>query len=139
MRLYLQPYKKYAQFSGRASRKEYWTYYLFQLLVMVGLFGLMMAGGLAGAMGARDAGMGAASIGISVIIGAILLALFSLGSMIPTLAVGVRRLHDRDLSGWWMLCCFIPYIGGLIFFVLLVLPGTAGPNRFGDDPKAIGE
>lgn len=54
---------------------------------------------------------------------------------IPGLAVQVRRFHDQDKSGWFILLGFIPYIGGLILFVFMCLEGTRGPNRFGPDPK----
>jgi uncharacterized membrane protein YhaH (DUF805 family) len=62
--------------------------------------------------------------------------LLALGTIIPTIAVGVRRLHDVDKSGWWILLSLIPLIGGLILLFFYVQPGTPGPNRFGPDPLA---
>ena len=64
----------------------------------------------------------------------IAITLFSLGIIVPGIAVTVRRLHDRDMSGWFYLLVFIPYLGGLILFVITLLPGTPGENRYGDDP-----
>ena len=56
--------------------------------------------------------------------------------LLPSIAVAVRRLHDTDRSGWWILLGFIPIIGGIVLLVFYVLEGTQGPNRFGPDPKA---
>ncbi|MDT7577550.1 MAG: hypothetical protein QOH17_3883, partial [Pseudonocardiales bacterium] len=61
--------------------------------------------------------------------------LYSLAVLLPSLAVGVRRLHDTDRSGWWLLIGLIPIIGGIVLLVFFVLEGTRGPNRFGADPK----
>ena len=66
----------------------------------------------------------------------IALAIYSLLLFIPNLAVSVRRLHDQDKSGWWILIGFVPLIGAIWLFVLYVLESTRGPNRFGPDPKA---
>lgn len=61
--------------------------------------------------------------------------LFSLASLFPLLAVSVRRLHDTDRCGWWILVSFIPFVGGIWFLILMVLEGSHGANRYGDDPK----
>jgi uncharacterized membrane protein YhaH (DUF805 family) len=61
----------------------------------------------------------------------ILLAIFGLAILLPSLAVTVRRLHDQDKSGWWIFITFVPFIGGIWFLVLMCLAGTPGPNRFG--------
>lgn len=75
-------------------------------------------------------------------LGAGLFGLFALGILVPSIAVNVRRLHDRDMSGWWYLGFIvlsnIPIVGILVaiaYLVLMFLPGTPGPNRFGEDPK----
>lgn len=143
----LLPYRRYAQFSGRARRKEYWMFALFMFLVYMVCAGLMLAGG---GMAALTAGIpapdgppvAAPEFNPLFWLGAGLLGIFALASFIPSIAVGVRRLHDRDMSGWWYLGFIlggaIPVIGGLIslgFLVLMCLPGTTGMNRFGDDPK----
>lgn len=67
-----------------------------------------------------------------------LLGLWFLGSLIPSIAVTVRRFHDQDKSGWFYLLSFIPYVGGLIALVFMLIEGTRGPNRFGPDPKDPG-
>ena len=63
-----------------------------------------------------------------------ILALWVLGSIIPSIAVQVRRFHDQDRSGWMILLGFIPYVGSIIVFVFMCLSGTRGPNRYGPDP-----
>ena len=63
-----------------------------------------------------------------------LLLIFSLAMIIPGLAVGVRRLHDTDRSGWWLLIGFVPLVGGIVLLVFMIMSGTRGPNRFGADP-----
>ena len=65
----------------------------------------------------------------------ILFVLFCLGMFVPSIAVQVRRLHDQDRSGWWVLLNLVPYLGALVLFVFMLLPGTNGANRFGPDPK----
>jgi uncharacterized membrane protein YhaH (DUF805 family) len=104
---YLEPLKKYATFSGRARRKEYWYFVLFNVIIAVVL------DVISSAMGAND----------------MLGNLYNLAVLIPSIAVGVRRLHDTDRSGWWLL---LPIVN-LIF---LAQNGHAGSNKFGDDPKA---
>ena len=68
----------------------------------------------------------------------ILFVVFWLAVIVPSIAVQVRRFHDQDKSGWFVLLNFIPYLGGLIVLVFMFLEGTRGPNRFGPDPKADG-
>ena len=105
----------YAGFSGRASRSEYWFFVLsYVLLAMVlGLLGVLLGGKM---------------------MFAICLGLFLLAVLLPSLAAQVRRLHDTNASGWWVLLAFIPYVGGVIMLVWCCLPGTKGQNRFGLDP-----
>ena len=64
----------------------------------------------------------------------IILAIFALAVILPALAVTVRRLHDTNRSGWWILVNLIPYVGGLVLLVLCAFAGTSGPNRYGDEP-----
>lgn len=103
---------KYIDVEGRAPRSEYWWFFLFALIVGF-------------ATGMIDAVLGTA----------ILNPLVSLALLAPGITVGVRRLHDRDMSGWWMLL-YITGIGALILLILFILRGTDGPNRFGPDPLA---
>jgi uncharacterized membrane protein YhaH (DUF805 family) len=129
--------QKYATFSGRASRSEFWWYILAMVLIGA-LFGVLIAfsGSLESiALGRWDE--------VSLLI-LIPYAIFALGTFIPSIAVTVRRFHDRDMSGWWYLGVFlaalIPFVGLLVyiaFIVIMCLKGTDGPNRFGPDPLAL--
>jgi len=124
----LMPLRRYADFSGRSRRKEYWMFALGVFIVYVALMilGFMVLGGLDSA--ADGGGMLASSAIIP-------LALFALAIIVPSIAVQVRRFHDQDKSGWFVALNLIPYIGGLIVLVFMFLEGTRGPNRFGPDPK----
>lgn len=124
----LLPLKRYADFSGRSRRKEFW---LFTLLITVVMIVLSVVTG-AGAV-FMDPATAASGAGFGM--GIILILLLSLALFIPGLAVQVRRFHDQDKSGWFVLLNFIPYLGGLIVLVFMCLEGTRGPNRFGPDPK----
>ncbi len=109
-------FRKYAVFSGRARRSEYWFFWLAYILTSF-------------AVGILDALiMPAASSGP-------LSTIFILAVLLPSLAVGVRRLHDTDRTGWWLLLVFLPVIGAIILLVFAAQDGTTGSNRFGDDPK----
>ncbi|HEV2748516.1 MAG TPA: DUF805 domain-containing protein [Allosphingosinicella sp.] len=129
MQWMLMPLKRYADFSGRSRRKEYWMFALFLAIVYAVLIAAMMAFGVLEDGGA-DGGLGLFS-GTALV----LLVVFALAIFIPSLAVTVRRFHDQDRSGWFVLLNFVPYIGGLIVLVFMCLEGTKGPNRFGPDPK----
>jgi len=120
------PLKRYADFSGRSRRKEYWMFVLFQILLLVPL---MLVAALFTAP-APDSADPMSSIGVLILV-LVYLAVF----FIPGLAVQVRRFHDQDKSGWFILLGFIPYLGGLILLVFMCIEGTRGPNRFGPDPK----
>ena len=109
---YLKVLKSYAVFEGRARRKEYWMFVLFNL---VATFVLML-------------------VDVAIFRVRLLSGIYSLAVLIPTIAVGVRRLHDTNRTGWWMLVIIIPAIGWIILLVLMAMEGTRGPNRFGPDP-----
>ena len=112
----------YANFNGRARRKEYWMFTLFFLLLA------LLAGFVIGILSA---------VGETVAMIAIILAVvWYLAHLVPSLAVTVRRLHDTGKSGWFYLLAFIPYIGGLIIFIFTVIEGDKGDNKYGPDPKA---
>jgi uncharacterized membrane protein YhaH (DUF805 family) len=112
MQYMFAPLKKYADFQGRARRAEYWQFYLLYLIVYVVLLMLSMS-----TRGSPLAMVVAALLGV-----------FVLGLVIPMLAVGVRRLHDTNRSGWWLLISLIPLLGAIVLLVFMVLEGSRGPN-----------
>jgi uncharacterized membrane protein YhaH (DUF805 family) len=121
---YLEALKKYAVFSGRARRMEYWYFVLFNLIVA---FVLALIDTLLGTT------TGVSSFGL-------LSGLYGLAVLIPTLALWVRRLHDIDRTGWWLLINLVPLIGTIVLLVFALTPGTPGSNQYGPDPKqATGE
>ena len=129
-----RPLRRYADFRGRARRREYWLFILLSWLLM----GPIVAVGLAvgwwpydgqGKLDLLPAGATLAEKGITAALIAVALALF-----IPWLAVQVRRLHDGNRGAWNLIWNAIPWIGSLVLFVLMILPGTEGPNRYGRDP-----
>ena len=128
----LMPYRRYADFSGRSRRKEYWMFTLFSVIVSIVLVG-MLFGGMSGI-----SDTGEPQMGMLAYLATGLLVLWGLGSLVPSIAVQVRRFHDQDKSGWFVLLGFIPYVGGIIVLVFMCLEGTRGSNRFGPDPKDPG-
>ncbi len=112
---YVGVFKKYAAFEGRASRAEFWYFLLMQLLIMFGL-------GIVGVIALGEEA------------GGILVNLYGLIALIPTLAVEVRRLHDINKSGWWILISFVPLIGAIVLIVFWATPGDKGLNQYGEDP-----
>ena len=113
--------KKYACFSGRARRKEYWLFVLFNLIASI-IIGVI-AGVLAGATG----------VGAFSYLGSI----YSLAVLIPGFAVLFRRLHDTGRSGWWWLIAFIPIIGWIVLIVFCCLDSQPGDNQYGPNPKGL--
>jgi uncharacterized membrane protein YhaH (DUF805 family) len=118
-------FKRYTDFQGRSRRAEYWWVYLFNLIIILVLYMIMIFIG----------GMAQGEMNILGILCMIIILLYSLAVLIPGLAIAFRRMHDRDMSAWWLLLGLIPYLGGIILLVMFALPGTAGPNKFGPDPK----
>lgn len=114
---------KYATFSGRAPRSEYWWFVVFSILASIAAGVLDTA--LFGAISLLTFGEIDAFTPISTLVG--------LGLLIPSIAVGVRRFHDMDHAGWWLLL-IITGIGALVVFFWFMVRGTRGPNRFGSDP-----
>lgn len=121
------PYRRYADFSGRSTRREYFMFTLLSIIVVFGSIVLMAAGG-----GLTE--RGEAAPGVLFWIGGAAIAIWGIASIIPSIAVQVRRFHDQDRSGWMILLGFIPYVGGLIVFIFMCLEGTRGTNRYGPDP-----
>ena len=157
----LMPLRRYAEFSGRSRRKEYWLYFLFLIILYIILASAITAV-VVSSLGSLEAEADSATTlalmenfcPVFIIAG-----LVWLGLIIPNIAVGVRRLHDINRSGWWILmgygpwllsvlvantifaivsviCNFATIVGFLILLILACFKGTVGPNRFGPDPKA---
>jgi uncharacterized membrane protein YhaH (DUF805 family) len=144
------PLKRYADFQGRSRRKEFWMFQLLNIIVALVLAGPFFFSFISASMAnagdpqASEAAMlalieGGASLSL---VGLGIYFLYALAIIIPSIAVTVRRLHDRDMSGWWYLgfvvANFLPFVGfiaSIAYLVLMVLPGTSGANRFGPDPK----
>ena len=112
MEWYLKVLRNYAEFEGRARRMEYWMF----VLVNMGI--LFILGLLEYLVGLPK----------------VLISLYSLAMLIPSIAVSVRRLHDTDRSGWWILIGFIPLIGTLVLLIFYCIGGDPDDNDFGPDP-----
>lgn len=157
----LMPLRRYAEFSGRSRRMEYWMWAVFQFLISIVFQILIFAvgGGAMMATGGDPTAALAAGGAIMVIFG--LAILISLAFIIPSIAVSVRRLHDTNRSGWWLLAPLggyvLAFLGGsmesgaiamigmlvaigfaITLIVFYFLDGTPGPNRYGEDPKGRG-
>ena len=119
MNWYLAVLKKYAVFSGRASRKEYWIFVLINVIISIilslldGVLGLKFGQG----------GQGLLSL------------LYTLAVLIPSLAVSVRRLHDTARSGWWLLICLVPVVGWIVLLIFFIQNSRPGAENYGPDPK----
>jgi uncharacterized membrane protein YhaH (DUF805 family) len=113
MEWYLAALKKYADFSGRARRREYWMFVLVNLVISCVL-----------------AGLGYVSNAFNV-----LSYIYALAVLVPSFAVGWRRLHDTGRSGWWMLIGLIPLVGAIILIVFFLQDSAPGDNQYGPNPK----
>jgi uncharacterized membrane protein YhaH (DUF805 family) len=116
MNYYIEVLKKYAVFSGRARRKEYWMFVLFNLIISI-------------AINLITASIGALSF---------LSPLYGLAVLTPGIAVGVRRLHDTNRSGWWWLLLFIPVVGAIVLIIFFAQDSQPGENQYGPNPKEAG-
>ncbi|MGX9416700.1 DUF805 domain-containing protein [Vibrio sp. RC27] len=114
MSWYLLVLSKYAVFSGRARRQEYWMFFLFNLIFTIAL-------GFVDRMFGTD----------------VLSFVYGVFIFIPNLAVLVRRLHDTGRSGWWALLLLVPLIGILVLFIFAILDGHTNENEYGQNPKHI--
>jgi uncharacterized membrane protein YhaH (DUF805 family) len=114
-------FSQYAGFAGRARRSEYWWFALFLALVSI------VTSVLDNVLGTDFEG--------SATSGGVISLIANLALLLPSLAVGVRRLHDTDRSGWWLLIALIPLVGFIVLLVFFVQDGTPAPNRFGPSPK----
>ncbi|MER7901141.1 DUF805 domain-containing protein [Streptomyces sp. NPDC096046] len=114
MHWYVDVLKKYAVFSGRARRQEYWMFTLFSVIISV-------------VLAIIDAVIGSNILGL----------IYSLAVLLPSLGVAVRRLHDTGRSGWWILIALIPLVGAIVLIVFLASEGKQEPNKYGPNPKAV--
>ncbi|MER5640908.1 DUF805 domain-containing protein [Kitasatospora sp. NPDC002227] len=110
---YLAVLKNYAGFGGRARRKEYWMFQLFNIIAVIVL---EIADRLLSTNG-------------------VLTLIYLLAVLVPSIALVVRRLHDTGRSGWWVLIGVVPFVGGLVLLVFTLLEGHPGENEFGPNPK----
>ena len=115
MKWYLKVWKQYADFKGRARRKEFWMFVLFNMIVVsaISIFDYILFGSY------------------------VVYYIYALAAFIPSLAVGVRRLHDIGKSGWWMLISLIPLVGQIWFIVLMCQDSQQENNQYGENPKEI--
>ncbi|TDU86624.1 uncharacterized membrane protein YhaH (DUF805 family) [Kribbella voronezhensis] len=119
MQWYTDVLKKYIQFSGRARRKEFWMFALFNAIISIVLSIIDNAAGLTNSTG-----------------NGVLGSIYSLAVLLPSLAVAARRLHDTDRSALWLLLIFVIVIGWIVLLVFYIQEGTPGDNKYGPDPKA---
>jgi|TARA_Y100000310_G_scaffold298067_1_gene331647 uncharacterized membrane protein YhaH (DUF805 family) len=105
---FLGPIRKYRDFAGRADRREYWLFIAWHLAFVI-VLGVLSSD---------------------------LYMLYVLGTLVPGIAVAVRRLHDSNRSGWWLLVTFVPIVGFIALIVFLASAGTSGPNDYGSEPGA---
>ncbi|PHV11016.1 DUF805 domain-containing protein [Chitinimonas sp. BJB300] len=118
MNSYLEVLKKYAVFSGRARRKEFWMFILFNIIIG---FALGLIERLAHLPNIHGTG--------------ILTLIYNLAILLPFIAVTVRRLHDIDRSGWWSLMLLIPFIGMIVLIIFAIQDSTPDENQYGPNPK----
>jgi len=122
MEWYVKALKRYAEFSGRSQRAEYWFFTLFNAIIAIALVGAAMAVG-------ADSGLGKMLM--------MAYNLYSLAVLIPGIAVSIRRLHDTNRSGWMILLALIPLIGAIILLVFFVQDSDPATNQYGSNPKAL--
>lgn len=123
MNWYLKALRQATDFNGRARRKEYWMFFLFNFLFSIAAAILDNILGLA----FPQAGYGPIYV------------IYALTMLVPGIALLVRRMHDLGKSGWWAFIAFVPLIGGIWLLVLLCTEGNKGTNEYGEDPKEEGE
>lgn len=119
MEWYLAVLRKYAVFTGRARRREFWMFTLVNVLISIGL-------SIIDTILGTDYGSGYG----------ILSTIYGLAVLIPSIAVGVRRLHDTGRTGWWLLIGLVPCVGLIVLIVFYATEGQRGDNQYGADPKA---
>lgn len=127
MNWYMTVVKKYAVFSGRSRRKEYWWFVLFNVIIVIVLSGLSRIG----------AGTNSNSVSPISTVFSCISGLYGLAVLLPTLGVVVRRLHDIGKSGWWILIGLIPLVGEIWLLILMLTDSQPGDNQYGPNPKMV--
>ena len=117
-------YQNYVTFSGRAARPAFWWWFLFQIVASIVIALIFGSGHMV-----VDQGTMAMHYQ-----GGLIANLWALANLLPGIAIGIRRLHDLDKSGWWTLIVLIPLVGAIILIVWYCTKGTPGANRFGPEP-----
>ncbi len=123
---YMEVMRKYAVFAGRARREEYWMFQLVNIVIFVVLFAAFIPPLI----------FHSGNLILPLRLLSAFIFFYALALVVPALAVSVRRLHDTNLSGWWVLIGFIP-LGGVVLLVFHLLDSNPGPNRYGPNPKVI--
>ncbi|MDR0734853.1 MAG: DUF805 domain-containing protein [Elusimicrobiota bacterium] len=123
-------YKKFLTTSGRANITQYWIPCFFSVFVLMFLFIFITS-----IPPGRYTGMAAKVLGITIIIFNIFLFLYIPLTVIAVLTCSIRRMHDLDKSGWWILVSWVPFIGQILFFILTIMPGSEGNNQHGPQPE----
>ena len=108
MDYYIDAFRNYVNFNGRATRTQYWMFMLFNIIAQIILAVVTLVLPFLSFLG----------------------TVYSLGVLLPSLAIGARRLHDTDRSAWWLLLLLVPFIGAIVLLIFYVLPSTPGVNRF---------
>ena len=122
--------QKYASFSGRARRTEYWMFFLVYALLSGSITAVVM--GLDWVVDFVTRGRWADSFSLEA---GLTLGVFALVHLLPSIAVTVRRLHDTNRTGWWAALALVPIVGPLVLLYFAVLPGDLQPNNYGPNPK----
>lgn len=117
MHWYTDVIRRYADFDGRSARPEFWWFALWNVGVTLAIY--IVGRVVLGANG-----------------GSLLADLYGLALLLPSLGVEIRRLHDTNRSGWWILIAFIPIVGAIVLIVFFAMAGTPGPNKYGAEPSA---
>ena len=142
------PLRRYVDFDGRSRRKEFWMFSLLNIIVYAVLIGIGFGRFPLAAILSNDPDIftGTPEMSTLTIISLILLGIWALVMLVPSVAVTVRRLHDRNISWWWYLglivLSLIPVVGfgaAIAMLVIVLLPGTPGPNQYGDDPRDLSD
>lgn len=118
MKNYIEVLKKYALFTGRAGRREYWMFVLVSFVIAIAI-----------------------SVGLGIVasadVASIVSLVYALAVLLPSIAVSVRRLHDIGRSGWWLLIALVPFIGVIVLLIFYLLDSQSGENKYGPNPKGV--